>query len=31
MRIIVIFNDFAALVGGYDKLVVHNQSSLIHS
>ena len=31
MRIIVIFNDFAALVGSNDELVVHNQSSLIHS
>ena len=31
MCIVVILNDFATLVGGYDKLVVHNQSSLIHS
>ena len=31
VRIIVIHNDFAALVGGNDELVVHNQSSLIHS
>ena len=31
MRIIIILNEFAALVGGYDKLVVHGQSSLIHS